>query len=1490
MLGNPRFNYSKDVNEGIKDSQFDVFSLTILGRNTKFYFDGTQVIFLNYVPFKVLFSNEQFIVVDERGVNYTFGLVLETSGSFSDGFLYGNTDPFLVGAKTWYLTKITTAAGVEAIFNYLPDVQYEINTSQFTYSIGAKAEGSDCISTNNFQATGSSSNLTVGQYLLSNIQWKAKQVFFETILRNDLTSSNGTHAKALSKIRVIDESGNVVKQVGFEYDYMNNNDRLQLLNVSILDKTTTEKEQVFAFEYYGGGSPVPIPSLKTPNGSNAPNHSVDHWGYFNGRANASKVPKANYATVVPTTGSSFGDANRASDGAASKLGMLKRIHYPTKGYTEIEYEPNMVNFANQAEVPFFMKSQNAQLYTHLHRFNTNCTTGSIAIQIPFAESIAGVKMTWRTQTDSPDDVSKVMFIKNNSPTPILDKFSQALSEGEMIIDIQSGGYWIYLQPGCITQNSGAVTAKADWVLEQPDNNPTGGIDLEVGGIRVSKILDVVAEGSNPVERRTGNVLQEEIYKSVPPSSFELIRQATKTYVEPPFYPITTNGYKIGKKLSCPSGTTSQQDASVFYSAGLVPVFSDRFGIATETEADYSGNSQLSTNKSYSYNDDWLLKSAITQNSNNQAVEQSYYYANDFSNTAHPSIEPLKTKNRVGVPLKTIKTVAGKTVDGTLTEIDAAGNPTELYRYQSVQAAHVHNPNQFLSTDFYRLESRKYNSKGNLVEVRPKGEPTSAFLWAYQYTHPVAELTNATATDLENNVAGGAEAAAGRWQDADVANLGNTLRNNLPAAHVASGVWESGVGIKSLSAPNGLSTYYEYDQLNRLARVKDPAGYELNRYFYHYANKPTPTGLGIGTLPTDQNYEVTATARTAQSALDFNPVNTTVGINYKDGLGRVYQDVAYRASPYGQDLTHLYTHNEFSQIRAKTLPLESAKNTGEPISYPNIEFHNGQYREHPWEERFIEPSPLGRPHKHQGPGNKWLQNNIFTTTVYLHNAANEVPNFGVGANAINHNGFYDAATLNVVQTTSEQGNITKSYTDKLGRMVQQSVQENATQYLHTAYVYDDFDRLVYVVPPLLYIQLNGGSMAESSPTFQALAFGYRYDFRGRLVEKQTPGAGWTYTVFDQADHPVLEQNSHQRTQNAWRFIKYDVLGRTIMEGLLTNASARSSLQAQFDAHNVYFETRNATAPLYYTLTNSFPFSVSENTVRLVTYYDDYANWLPADMAFDAPNAYHALQPNAKGAATGGKSRHTENQNWLTTAQYYNYQGRSIQGFVHNVYGQTERTDMEYNFTGQVLKMRQQFAPPSGVGVVRRAGLLTEYEYDHVGRKTACFQTLNGGIREKIAMYYYDFLGRLRTKTIMPDKNYRYRITSTRVITRPPGPDVVNVRDFALESVCLLPGVSIDAIEVNTYTAQIGQKPDDDVINGLQIIDYHWHIRGGILGVNLGGDTGLLPFKFRATLFAYKLDYEPTVAGGVGLYDGNISKQTWSTSRGAVMEETVQRSYT
>jgi|WetSurSiteA1Bulk_404760.scaffolds.fasta_scaffold01621_3 hypothetical protein len=68
--------------------------------------------------------------------------------------------------------------------------------------------------------------------------------------------------------------------------------------------------------------------------------SQDHWGYFNGAANYWFVPSGyiqpQYLSFFPP---SVG-GNRNPNGQYSINGMLKRITYPTGGYTIIEYEPN----------------------------------------------------------------------------------------------------------------------------------------------------------------------------------------------------------------------------------------------------------------------------------------------------------------------------------------------------------------------------------------------------------------------------------------------------------------------------------------------------------------------------------------------------------------------------------------------------------------------------------------------------------------------------------------------------------------------------------------------------------------------------------------------------------------------------------------------------------------------------------------------------------------------------------------------------------------------------------------------------------------------------------------------------------------------------------------------------------------------------------------------------------------------------------------------
>ena len=517
-----KYFYSKGVDNGELDSQFDIFSVNILGRTAKFYFEGNNVVFFNVQPWKVSFADGQFTITDERGTKYAFATSVGSSGSFSDGFYYGNTDPFLIGTKTWYLSGITTPSGVTVSFSYSFDIQYEINANHASYSRGAFVDNTgNCSFRAGFAYAGQSSNLTVGQYVLSEIAWKGKKVTFETTARNDLQDPNGNKAKALSAIKVYDESSTVVKQIGFDYGYLNasTNDRLQLNAVSVLDNSTGGEVQTFAFDYHGlpqnSSLSVPIPSLKVPGGFNAVNHSVDHWGYFNGKANASKIPRARYP--YPTASSNttlFGDADRASDGDFSRLGMLKRITYPTKGYTDIQYEPNVVNFNTQNQTPFFLQEQYAANYTPFFDSGIRtCGNGPLTGQLTASQYISGARIKWRLATDSPDDVSRFTLTSDNYGTLVQD-YAQSLKTGEVLTDLPTGTYSYTLYPGCVSQ-SGSANAEASFTVETPVS-PAGGIPLAVGGNRVAKIVDydpVTGSNERTITYQDANLRDEPYYIS-----------------------------------------------------------------------------------------------------------------------------------------------------------------------------------------------------------------------------------------------------------------------------------------------------------------------------------------------------------------------------------------------------------------------------------------------------------------------------------------------------------------------------------------------------------------------------------------------------------------------------------------------------------------------------------------------------------------------------------------------------------------------------------------------------------------------------------------------------------------------------------------------------------------------------------------------------------------------------------------------------------------
>jgi len=157
----------------------------------------------------------------------------------------------------------------------------------------------------------------------------------------------------------------------------------------------------------------------------------------------------------------------------------------------------------------------------------------------------------------------------------------------------------------------------------------------------------------------------------------------------------------------------------------------------------------------------------------------------------------------------------------------------------------------------------------------------------------------------------------------------------------------------------------------------------------------------------------------------------------------------------------------------------------------------------------------------------------------------------------------------------------------------------------------------------------------------------------------------------------------------------------------------------------------------------------------------------------------------------------------------------------------------------------------------------------------YQTINNGSREKLANYSYDVVGRQIQKKIMPNGTYTTGGVPASIM-RPPNPSP-NTNDVATQYICLQPGVFIDANSLNSYIAQIGTGGGGNSISGLQTIDYQYHIRNWLIGINLDGNGNPNPNTNQGDLFSYKLDYETS-----GYFDGNIGQQTWNN-------DTAQRNY-
>lgn len=554
------------------------------------------------------------------------------------------------------------------------------------------------------------------------------------------------------------------------------------------------------------------------------------------------------------------------------------------------------------------------------------------------------------------------------------------------------------------------------------------------------------------------------------------------------------------------------------------------------------------------------------------------------------------------------------------------------------------------------------------------------------------------------------------------------------------------------------------------------------------------------------------------------------VQYFDGLGRPKQVVNVKASPSGKDVVQHIEYDGFGRQVKDYLPVpqQGTQNGAiytSPLSNATQPALYGA--EKIYSEKILENSPLDRVLQQKQVGNAWdgkpvnfgydanttadAVKKYTTVTTWVNGATNSV---------ISQSANYGAAQLYKNTVTDEDGNITIEFKNGEGQVLLVR-KMNGTQSVDTYYVYNEYNQLAYVIPPLASV-----SGAVDNVTLDNLCYQYKYDGRNRLVEKKLPGKGWEYMVYDKQDRLVLIQDAILRAQGRWLYTKYDQFGRVLLTGL-SDGSTRLTEQSNTDAKGSNNENRasdywtNSGMPVYYTNGFGYP-NGNIYKVLSINYYDTYPTGTP--IIPTQVLGQEVLSQDAQNSSISTKSlpvasyvKNIEDDNWTKNYTWYDKKGRAIGTHSINHLGGYTKTESLLDLAG-VPKQAKTYHKRLNTDAEK---LITEtFEYDNQNRLLVHKHKVDNNTEEILAQNTYNELSQLSNK-------------------------------------------KVGGIDTSTP---------------LQSIDYTYNIRGWLTQIND-------PENLNGKLFGYKIKYQnpdPLLNIQESKYNGNISEVDWKMTTDGILK--------
>lgn len=891
------------------DTEPDIFEFNFNGKSGKFIFDNNNgEITIHQIPWmglKIEYnmgtdpdlptspSIESFKITDTDNTQYFFNTseYYINAESFTGIRLSNVWQPhgdrhWQKYRSSWYLTKVIT-----------PNkhvVNYSYNDEQIlTKGMGMQAFSKHLLY--NFSPVGSDSivNIVSQQETLVNGKRISKIEgtdfkieFFTNIARN---YNNRGHF--IDGIRVYNSKNKLVKRIGLFYDeyesdgiqsVTSTSDKAQYSRTILKEIKTFNAEfddyDSYKFEYnlkgFGGDDSKVLPHNNS--------FATDIWGYYNGmNTNRFFVPKV---YVYPDI--SFNDrrfrlerltnylgrefifdgADRRPNASYMDIGVLKRIQYPTGGYTTFEFEPNQYLDENEIFIGPGLRIKkmilNDGYKDQIKLYNYNDISGKTTGRI-----IAKPKMTDIVSDYYPNENSINYYAENltrysDSQTDIKTIDNRLIGYSEVSIIEPNNGKSVFKY-----SNYGNLNEIDDINMDEDDTGscsfmyPFGYCD---GLFYNSKIFHIdyagfknnpnnfnnypPISGSTPFppapnyDWNRGILLSSELYNS----NNKLVKKTNyvyKNYTPLPTSnrkPYTIFGLKVNQLFYQRQIQTSDFIDGSTIRASKYRILTDIIKLPSETiETNYSpdnSSSQMTTKTLFEYsnpNHPFLTKESFI-NSKNQEITTKYYYPPDLFTISDVNQRSLMyemtSNNQINTPV-----VVQKTNDNTV----ISENRTVYGYTKDLNNENLIVPKALLSKKGSETQENadriisydSYDKYGNLTQYTTENGIPVSLVWGYKNKYIVLKLEGLKLEDLVLTNQMLMLINEGTCPP----NLFHSLRTYYPNAQITSYEHEPLVGVKSITDANGVTVNYTYDDFGRLSNIQDQDGNIISEFKYNLKN-------------------------------------------------------------------------------------------------------------------------------------------------------------------------------------------------------------------------------------------------------------------------------------------------------------------------------------------------------------------------------------------------------------------------------------------------------------------------------------------------------------------------------------------------------------------------------------------------------------------------------------------------------------------------------